>query len=55
MHSSDTSRYQERQQLLDNFLYYVEIDFYHRDSCYVEIHVDACKSVMSALQLKFPA
>ena len=28
--------------------------FLSRDSCYVEIHVDACKSVMSALQLKLP-
>ena len=29
VHSSDTSRYQERQQLLRNFLYYVALDFYH--------------------------
>ena len=28
-HSSDTSRYQEQQQLLGNFLCYVALDFYH--------------------------
>ena len=41
--------------MLGNFLYYVAlVRFLSRDLCYVKVHVDARKSVMSALQLKLP-
>ena len=41
-HSSDSSRYQERQQLLGNFLTYVALDFYH--GIHAVLKSMACKS-----------
>ena len=41
-HSSDSSRYQERQQLLGNFLTYVAPDFYH--GIHAVLKSMACKS-----------